>query len=132
MGEFGRERTLRIVGRVIKTLARRKGAGLAKLAGGNSLKHFAKQVLPVWCEGGALRVEVIEANDKRCFFNVTRCEYAGMYKRLGLQKFGCLFSCSRDGALIGGFNSKLKLKRTQTIMEGGSFCDFRIVRGKRR
>ncbi|MFA6561649.1 MAG: L-2-amino-thiazoline-4-carboxylic acid hydrolase [Verrucomicrobiia bacterium] len=130
MDEFGRERTLKTVERVIKKLARRKGAEMAKLAGGNGLKHFAKMVLPVWREGGALDVEVIEANDRRCSFNVTRCKYAEMYQRLGLEEFGCLFSCSRDFAFIGGFNRKLKLKRTQTIMEGDRFCDFRIVRGK--
>lgn len=129
MGEFGRERTLRTVERVIKKLARRKGAEMAKRAGGNRLKRFVKAVLPVWCEGGALHVEVLEANSQRCSFNVTRCKYAEMYKRLGLEEFGCLFSCGRDFAFIGGFNPKLKLKRTQTIMEGDRFCDFRIARG---
>lgn len=130
MAEFGRERTLKTVERVIKKLARQKGAEMAKLAGGKGLKHFAKAVLPVWCEGGALGIEVLEANHRRCFFNVTRCKYAEMYQRLGLQNFGLLFSCSRDFAFIGGFNPKLKLKRTQTIMEGDRFCDFRIVRGR--
>lgn len=128
--EFGRERTLKTVERIIKRLARRKGAELTKLAGGNGLKHFAKTVLPVWCEAGALNIEVIEVNERRCSFNVTRCKYAEMYQRLGLEKFGLLFSCSRDFAFIGGFNRQLKLKRTQTIMEGAPFCDFRIARGK--
>jgi len=56
-----------------------------------------------------------------------------MYQRLGLEEFGLLFSCSRDFAFIGGFNRNLKLKRSQTIMEGARYCDFRIVRrGARR
>lgn len=131
MDEFGRERTLKVVERVIQKLARRKGSELAKLAGGNSLKHFANVVLPVWREGSALDIEIMEANDQRCSFNVTRCKYAEMYQQLGLQKFGCLFSCCRDFAFISGFNPKLKLKRTQTIMEGDRFCDFRIVRGRK-
>jgi fumarate reductase iron-sulfur subunit len=132
MDEFGRERTLETVTRVIRTLARRKGAELAKLAGGNGLKEFAKKILPIWCEGGALAVEILEANDRRCSFNVTQCQYAEMYKRLGLEDLGCLFSCSRDFAFIGGFNRRLKLKRTQTIMEGDCCCDFRIVANKKR
>jgi hypothetical protein len=101
---------------------------MAKLTGGNELKHFTKSVLPLWCEGGALDIKVLEANDQRCSFNVTRCKYAEMYRRLGLADFGFLFSCSRDFAFIGGFNRNLKLKRTQTIMEGDRVCDFRIVR----
>ena len=130
MDEFGRKRTLKTVERVIKQLARRKGAEMSKLAGGNGLKHFAKTVLPLWCEGGALDIEILETNDRCCSFNVTRCRYAEMYKRLGLEDFGRLFSCSRDFAFVGGFNRQLKLKRTQTIIEGDRFCDFRIVRRK--
>ncbi|MBM3891770.1 MAG: hypothetical protein FJ388_21860, partial [Verrucomicrobia bacterium] len=55
-----------------------------------------------------------------------------MYERLGPADFGRLFSCSRDFAFVGGFNRKLKLKRTQTIMEGDRFCDFQVVRAKQR
>ncbi len=34
----------------------------------------------------------------------------------------------RDEALIEGFNPEIKLHRTQTIMEGATFCDFRFDR----
>jgi hypothetical protein len=34
-------------------------------------------------------------------------------------------SCARDYALIEGFNPDVSLKRTQTIMEGATHCDFR-------
>ncbi|MBW2409434.1 MAG: L-2-amino-thiazoline-4-carboxylic acid hydrolase [Deltaproteobacteria bacterium] len=39
-------------------------------------------------------------------------------------ELGTILSCSRDFALIKGFNPKINLKRTQTIMEGASYCDF--------
>jgi hypothetical protein len=34
------------------------------------------------------------------------------------------FSCARDFALINGFNEKISLRRTQTIMDGADHCDF--------
>ena len=40
---------------------------------------------------------------------------------------GGIFSCGRDGALSTGFNARIKLTRTQTIMEGASHCDFRYT-----
>ena len=60
-------------------------------------------------------------------FNVTRCRYAEMYRELGMADLGGIFSCGRDGALSTGFNSRIKLARTQTIMEGASHCDFRYT-----
>jgi hypothetical protein len=40
----------------------------------------------------------------------------------------CLFHCNRDFGMVEGFNPSLTLKRTQTIMQGASHCDFRFVR----
>jgi hypothetical protein len=33
----------------------------------------------------------------------------------------------RDFALVEGFNPKINLTRTQTIMEGADYCDFRFT-----
>ena len=58
-------------------------------------------------------------------FNVTRCRYAEMYKKMGLGEIGGLLSCNRDGSFCEGYDPRLKMTRTQTIMEGASHCDFR-------
>ena len=47
---------------------------------------------------------------------------------LGLPELGQLFHCNRDFAMVEGFSPSLTLKRTQTIMEGESHCDFRFKR----
>jgi hypothetical protein len=49
-----------------------------------------------------------------------------MYQALGLADLGSSLSCQRDFALIEGFNPSIRLSRTQTIMEGAKFCDFRF------
>ncbi|HSC72405.1 MAG TPA: L-2-amino-thiazoline-4-carboxylic acid hydrolase, partial [Candidatus Methylomirabilis sp.] len=48
-----------------------------------------------------------------------------MYRALGIPELGAVLSCGRDYALGDGFNPDLQLTRTQTIMEGAPFCDFR-------
>jgi hypothetical protein len=58
---------------------------------------------------------------------VTKCGYAEMYRRLGLEDLGKLMSCSRDFPRQDGFNPAIRLKRKTTIMEGGERCDFRYV-----
>jgi len=51
-----------------------------------------------------------------------------MYRALGIPELGALLSCNRDFALIQGFNPDVDLTRTQTIMEGAPFCNFRYTR----
>ena len=44
---------------------------------------------------------------------------------MGLGAIGHLLSCNRDGAFCTGYDDRIRLERTQTIMEGASHCDFR-------
>jgi len=122
--ELGKEKTLKMVEPIIQSLAKEAGIQLAQSLGKNSMEAFATK-LSLWTREDALQVKILEQKEERFFFNVTRCRYAEMYKELGIAEFGHLLSCNRDAALIGGFNPKIKFSRSQTIMEGAPFCDFR-------
>ncbi|MCP4899587.1 MAG: L-2-amino-thiazoline-4-carboxylic acid hydrolase, partial [bacterium] len=41
------------------------------------------------------------------------------------QEYGVGFSCCRDEPHARGFNPRLRLERTKTLMEGADHCDFR-------
>lgn len=98
----------------------------AAASGGPSLKAF-QDVMPLWTKGGALEIEVKEQTDASFAFNVVRCRYAETYKAMGLGEIGHLLSCNRDGAFCEGYDPKLKLERTQTIMQGAGHCNFRYT-----
>ena len=98
----------------------------AAAPGGTSLKAF-QDVMPLWTKGGALEIEVKEQTDTTFTFNVVRCQYAETYKAMGLGEIGALLSCNRDGAFCEGYDPKLKLDRSQTIMGGASHCDFKYT-----
>jgi hypothetical protein len=123
--ELGAERTLAIVRDVIRTLACESGADLARALGECTLEAFSRS-LDRWRQNGALEIDVLEQTPDRLEFNVTRCRYAEMYRALGLGDLGASLSCQRDYALAEGFNPGIRLTRTQTIMEGAPFCDFRF------
>jgi L-2-amino-thiazoline-4-carboxylic acid hydrolase len=123
--EVGRDRALAIAKTVIKSLAFESGAQLAKQMGDTSIACFAEGFRK-WGKGGAYEMEQLELSKKRFDFNITRCQYAEMYKDLGMADLGVILSCSRDFALVEGFNPRMKLLRTKTIMEGYDHCDFRI------
>lgn len=121
--EFGREKVLEIVRQTIITIAREQGAALAQHYG-NGINDFAES-LANWKKDNALEIDVLEQNDGKLCFNVTRCRYAEMYRALGISELGAILSCNRDYSLIEGFNPDIKLTRTQTMMEGAACCDFR-------
>ena len=114
-----------VIGEAVTRAAIRQGESFA-----GELDHPANftdfsAILPNWTAGGALEMTVLEAGPETLSFNVTRCRYAEMYRAMGLGDIGDLLSCNRDGAFCEGFNPKMKLSRTQTIMSGASHCDFR-------
>ena len=124
--DLGAVHTLGILRGVISQLARESGAALAQALGEATLSAFARG-LERWQEGGALEIDLLESSNERLSFNVTRCRYAEMYRALGLSDLGSSLSCQRDYALVEGFNPALSLVRTQTLMGGASFCDFRFL-----
>jgi hypothetical protein len=127
LGEhFGREAVVEVLRSTIIDLARQQGAGLARTMGGATLVEFAES-LRFWQQGGAMQIDVLEQDGEQFHFNVTRCRYAEMYRALGIPELGATLSCNRDGALIEGFNSEIELRRTQTLMEGATHCDFRYA-----
>ena len=123
--ELGPEKALEVVRKVISGLARESGTELARRLGEASLEAFAG-ALDLWSAGGALEIDVLERTPERLSFNVTRCKYAEMYRALGLADLGSSLSCQRDFALSEGFNPEIQLTRTQTLMEGAAYCDFRF------
>ncbi len=125
LGErFGREAVIEIVKETVIKIAQQQGQELADAMGGADSVAFMDS-LQYWTKDDALHIEVLEQNEETLNFNVNRCRYAEMYRALGIPELGAVFSCNRDFALIDGFNAEAKLTRTQTIMEGAAFCDFR-------
>jgi L-2-amino-thiazoline-4-carboxylic acid hydrolase len=96
----------------------------AKVDGNTSMASFA-ELRPLWTMDGALEITVLQQDASVMDFNVTRCRYSEMYRDMGLGEIGHLLSCQRDGTFCEGYDTRLKLTRTQTIMGGASHCDFR-------
>jgi hypothetical protein len=120
----GVEAAQQAIAQAVRRSAMEQAAEMAARVGGKtSLKTFIDRQ-ELWTRGGALEREVIEESDTRYRFNVTRCKYAEMYRDMGLGEIGHLLSCQRDGTFCEGYDRRIKLKRTQTIMQGASHCDF--------
>ena len=123
--ELGEEQARRILGAAIRRNAIEQGRTLAAASPQPAgIAGFAK-LLERWKANDALRMEVLEQSDEQFDFNVVRCRYAEMYRDMGLGEIGALLSCNRDGAFCEGYDARLELTRTQTIMSGAPHCNFR-------
>ena len=124
--EIGYKKAIKIAENVISEDAIASGKKMAAEYKGNSLTELAKIVKDVWAENGALKIKMIKETERELFFDVTYCEYAQMYEKMGIKDLGSTLSCIRDFSFLKGFNPQIELKRTQTIMEGAKYCDFRF------
>lgn len=121
---IGRDEALAILKEVNEQEAFQRGQKMRKAEKQNGIGELVDEVA-TWGEGGIWEMDVLEQTPTTYFFNVSRCPYYEKYRELGLDEFGVELSCCRDEPFARGFNPRLKLVRTQTIMEGADYCDFR-------
>ncbi len=125
--ELGEERALQIASQAVQADAASAGKAVAGSLGGNSMKELARVVRELWAADEAIAFRILEESDRKLAFDVTRCRYAEYYEREGMLDLGFCLSCSRDEAFTLGFNPRIHLTRTQTIMQGQPVCDFRFT-----
>ncbi len=125
LARHGREEARAVIAQSVRRSAIAQAKRFAaQEPAGTSLDSFVA-IQKHWTAEDALEIEVLHRDATRFDFNVTRCRYAEMYRAMGLADLGPLLSCNRDGAFCEGYDPKLAMTRTQTIMGGASHCDFR-------
>jgi hypothetical protein len=122
---FGEERAREVLDKAVRRAAIEAGADMARRATGRADLESFKAIQHLWTKDNALSIEVLADEPGVFDFNVTRCRYAETYRAMGLGEIGALLSCNRDGAFCEGYDPRIALTRTQTIMGGAKFCDFR-------
>ena len=120
----GKEAAMRTVGDAVRRSAIEQARRFAaESAQGTSLQHFV-DMSRHWKQEDALQIVERRRTATEYDFDVVRCRYAEMYREMGLGEIGHLLSCQRDGSFCEGYDPKLKMQRTQTLMQGASHCDF--------
>ena len=125
VAQLGAERAKEILGAAITKNAIAQGQAYAEAQDEPTSLLGFHSLLPQWTANGALEVEMLEEGETKVNYNVTRCRYSEMYREMGLAEIGHLLSCGRDGTFCTGYDPRIKLERTQTLMQGASHCDFR-------
>ena len=120
---LGHEKTYEIVKKVVEEIAYKEGQEYAEIFGRNDLQAIRMQ-MDSWSSNGALELGWRGDGVKHLCEDVLNCEYVGMYERIGMKDLGAVLSCGRDEPFYRGLNEKIKMTRTQTLMQDGKNCDF--------
>src|SRR5215813_5842853 len=126
--ELGTARANALVRKTLADLYRGYSEEFAKAKSETDLGTFVASAFRTYARDDALEYDVIEQTPDAYAMDVKRCRYAEFYKELGEPELGFLLVCSADFDTAEGFDSDIRLTRTQTIMQGAGHCDFRYRR----
>ena len=87
---------------------------------GSEPSHFGKHVLTR---------ETVEDTPQAFELKVTECLWAKTFREMGAADIGYLLLCHTDYADCQGFNPKITLTRSKTLMQGDDCCNHRFVWG---
>ena len=122
--ELGDEKARAFVREALAPYARDLGKRIAQLSEAGGLDSLVAAT-PMFAADDALEIEPVERSDDRFAVNVRRCSYAEFFRSIGAQDLGELLVCNLDFPMTDGVGDDVTLERSQTIMGGGSHCDFR-------
>ena len=125
--EIGKEAADRIVGDALRQWARALYHRIGETKKGSPREKWDA----VWAEdmrpriGDAVERETLKDDGTVREYNIVRCKYADFFRQLGEPELGGILLCDSDFhiAEIGG--PQVEFRRTQTIMQGAPYCDFR-------
>jgi hypothetical protein len=66
----------------------------------------------------------LKLEENKVCFNITKCLWAEIFQEMDAADIGRAWSCHGDAARVKAWSPNMELRRTQTIMEGASHCDF--------
>ena len=127
-GEIGREKLHEMMKRVIDQTAKQEMAEFAKKAGKNDMATFTQDFRkPDSIYRNVLTFQVIEDTPRAFEAKVTECLWAKTYRDFNAGDLGYILSCYADFASAEGFNPKMRMIRTKTLMQGDDCCNHRYV-----
>jgi hypothetical protein len=126
--EIGHEKLHEMMLRVIDLTARQQMAEFVKKAGKNDLATYTEDLRkPSRFWQNVLTFQIIEDTPQTFEVKVTECLWAKTYREANAGDLGYILSCYGDYASAEGFNPKMRMIRTKTLMQGDACCNHRYV-----
>ena len=124
--ELGREKADALVRGALREWSKQLFANIGNGIEGSPWRKFAKMSTAL-AEVTEREVTFdMHRNDKEAQeFNITSCRFAEFFRSLGEPELGALLVCQTDVDIAAAGGSDVNFSRAQTLMQGGSCCNFR-------
>lgn len=126
--ELGRERFDAMLKGITDRLARQEGAADAKRMGRNDFYTFNEDLRkPNYFWQHALTYAVIEDSARAFEVKVAECLWAQTFREVMATDLGYLLICDPDYGYTEGYNPKMRMIRSKTLMQGHDCCNHRWI-----
>jgi L-2-amino-thiazoline-4-carboxylic acid hydrolase len=124
--EMGKEKLIEF----LKTRTEKKmfeyGKSQAEGIKNNSFKRYVSQYKAPHYDN-TLTLEIVEETDTTFELKVTECIWASAFLKQKAGEIGFASICYGDYSWPKGFNSKIRMERNKTLMQGHDCCNHRYI-----
>lgn len=126
--EFGEERFMEVLRRLASEDGLRAGQEDGRRAPCNDFAAYVAEMKGrSYFSNHVLTFEIVEETPTTFEIEVTECLWAKPFREIGAADIGHALICHPDYALCQGFNPRITMQRTRTLMQGDDCCDHRWV-----
>jgi hypothetical protein len=126
--ELGEDRFLAALKKVAFEAALKAGQETARRLPCNDFAAFnASMHEPDRFSKHVLTLEIVEDTPQAVEVKVTECLWAKTFREMGAAEMGYRLICYRDYGDCLGFNPRITLTRTKTLMQGDDCCNHRFL-----
>ena len=124
--EMGREKADALVKGALREWSKQLFADVGKTIEGSPGRKFAKMntALAEITER-EVTFEMHRDDREAREFDVTSCRFAEFFRALGEPELGALLICHVDADIADAGGGDVSFQRTQTLMQGAPYCNFR-------
>ncbi len=124
--ELGEGRANRLVLDALREWSRERWHRLgARFPGGPKDKWTALNAACMPRVGNDADFQTLKDEPDALEIDVTGCRYADFFRQIGEPELGVVLCCEDDFHIAEVGSPEVELTRSQTIMEGATYCDFR-------
>lgn len=126
--EIGKDKLYAMIKRINDANTKADIATMAKARGLSTLADYVKPFLnPNGVYAKALTVDVVENTPTAVELKVSECLWAKTFLGSKAGDLGYALVCDSDYAAAEGFNPKMRMIRSKTLMQGHDCCNHRYV-----
>lgn len=126
--EIGKDKFIEMLKEVSSEAARQNAQNQAKSLPKNDFAAFtawSRDLNRFWKH--VLTFDVVEDTDEAFEVKITECLWAKTFREMDAGDLGYATICHGDYAYAQGFNPKIRMIRTKTLMQGHDFCNHRYI-----